>query len=140
MYFYGFKGQVVTTCDGIPVEYFITAGSVHDNTALQAMQLLLPEGSEVYADSAYTHDEVEDLYQQCDQIRLWVERTINSKRPDSAALHFLKKHWRKRIETTFSEITARFPGKIHAVTPQGFMLKIVLFLMAFTFHKTLSAT
>lgn len=89
MYFYGFKVQVVTTCDGIPVEYFITAGSVHDNTALQAMQLHLPEGSEVYADSAYTHYEVEDLYQQCEQVRLLVERKVNAKRADSAALRFL---------------------------------------------------
>ncbi len=140
LYFYGFKVQVVTTADGIPVDYLITAGSIHDNTALQAMQLHLPEGSEVYADSAYTHYELEDLYKQCDQVRLLVERKVNSKRPDTAALQFLKKHWRKRIETTFSEITARFPGKIQAVTPQGFMLKIVLFLLAFTFNKSLSAT
>lgn len=140
IYFYGFKVQVLTTADGIPVDYLITAGSIHDNTALQAMQLDLPEGSEIYADSAYTHYEVEDLYEQCDQVHLLVERKANSKRPDTAALRFLKKHWRKRIETTFSEITARFPNKIHAVTPQGFLLKIILFLFAFTFHKTLSAT
>lgn len=145
MYFYGFKVQaaaaaVVTTADGIPVDYLITAGSIHDNTALQSMQLHLPEGSEIYADSAYINYELEDLYAECDQIHLLVESKSNSKRADSAALRFLKKHWRKRIETTFSEITARFPSKIHAVTPQGFMLKIVLFLFAFTLDKTLSAT
>ena len=139
-YFYGFKVQVVTTEDGTPVDYYITAGSIHDNTALQAMPLDLPQGSEVYTDSAYLNYEVEDLYEECEQIRLLVERKSNSKRQNSASLRFLKKYYRKRIETSFSEITARFPAKIHAVTPQGFLLKIVLFIFAFTFHKSLSAT
>lgn len=139
-FFYGFKVQVVTTAEGIPVDYFITAGSIHDNTAFQSMPLYLPEGSEVYADSAYTHYELEDLYEECDQVRLLVERKSNAKRQHSAAMRFLKKYYRKRIEISFSEITAHFPGKIHAVTPQGFLLKIVLFLFAFSFNKTLSAT
>ena len=43
-YFYGFKVQVVTTQNGTPVDYYITAGSIHDNTALQAMPLDLLEG------------------------------------------------------------------------------------------------
>ena len=139
-YFYGFKVQVVTTEDGTPIDFYITAGSIHDNTALQAMPLELPQGSEVYADSAYLNYELEDLYEECEQIRLLVERKNNSKREDSASMRFLKKYYRKRIETTFSEITAHFPAKIHAVTPQGFLLKIILFIFAFTFNKSLSAT
>lgn len=139
-YFYGFKVQVITTADGLPTDYVITAGSIHDNKALQSMQLTLPEGSEVYADSAYTNYELEDLHEACEHIRLLVERKSNSKRPDSAALRFIKKYYRKRIETSFSQITAHFPGKIHAVTPQGFLLKIVLFLFAFTLDRTLPTT
>ena len=70
-YFYGFKVQVVTTQDGTPIDFYITAGSIHDNTALQAMPLELPQGSEVYADSAYLNYELEDLYEECEQIRCW---------------------------------------------------------------------
>jgi hypothetical protein len=44
---YGFTVQVITTANGIPVDFYITAGSIHDNTALLAMHLHLPEGSEV---------------------------------------------------------------------------------------------
>ncbi len=73
-------------------------------------------------------------------VRLLVEGKSNSKPQDSAAMRFLKKYYRKRIETTFSEITAHFPAKIHAVSPQGFLLKIILFIFAFTFNKSLSAT
>lgn len=132
--------QVVTTEEGTPVNCYITAGSIHDNTALQAMPLDLPEGSQIYTNSAYLNYEVEDLYEECEQIRLLVERKSNSKRQDSASRRFLKKYYRKRVETSFSEITAHFPAKIHAVTPQGFLLKIILFIFAFTFKKTLSAT
>lgn len=54
-YFYGFKVEVITTSDGLPVEYFIVAGSVHDARAFEAMNLDLPQGSQLYADSAYTN-------------------------------------------------------------------------------------
>jgi len=38
---------------------------------------------------------------------------------------FLLQHFRKSIETCYSQLTARFPKHIHAVTAQGFALKIV---------------
>ena len=141
-YFYGFKVQVITTMEGIPVDYFIVAGSVHDCTAFQSMNIHLPKGSELYADSAYTFYELEDLFEECDEVFLQVERKSNSTRPDIPAVRFLKKYYRKRVETTFSEITAWYPKKIHAVTAKGFLIKIVLFLLAFVFEKVnpLSAT
>ena len=48
---------------------------------------------------------------------------------------FLKDCYRKRIETTFSGITGYFPKKIHAVTAKGFMLKIILFIFAYTLSQ-----
>jgi cytolysin (calcineurin-like family phosphatase) len=83
----------------------------------------------------YTNYELEDYYKELEQIYLLVERKSNSKRPDSPAMKYIKKMMRKRIETTFSEILAMFPKKVHAVTPQGFILKIVLFICAYTFNR-----
>lgn len=134
-YFYGFKVQVITDAQGIPVDYYITAGSVHDNTAFQAMPIDLPAQSQLYADSAYTNYEMEDLYAEHESISLMSERKSNAKRSDHPARAFLKKEYRKRIEVTFSEITARFPQKIHALTPEGFILKIILFICAYTFKR-----
>ena len=37
---------------------------------------------------------------------------------------------RKRVETTFSRLTQLFARSIHAVTPRGFELKIVLSVLA----------
>lgn len=136
-YFYGFKVQIIATSDGIPVEYFICAGSYHDITAFKSMDIDLPPDSELFADSAYTDYETEDYYKELEHIHLLAVRKSNSKRPDHPAMAYLKDMMRKRIETTFSEILAWFPLKIHAVTAQGFILKIVLFIFAFTIHKSL---
>lgn len=137
-YFYGFKVQIITTIDGLPVEYFICAGSYHDITAFQSMNIDLPAGSQLYADSAYTDYELEDYYKQVEQIHLLAIRKSNSKRSDHPAMAYVKKMMRKRIETTFSEITAFFPRKIHAVTIQGFLLKVILFIFAYTLDRSLS--
>jgi hypothetical protein len=45
---------------------------------------------------------------------------------------FLGKPIRRYIETLFSRLSGSFPRKIHAVTPRGFELKIVWFLLAFS--------
>jgi len=45
---------------------------------------------------------------------------------------FLGKLIRQCIETVFSGLSAMFSKKIHAVTPRGFELKIVCFLLAFS--------
>lgn len=37
---------------------------------------------------------------------------------------------RQRIEQAFSQITWRFPKKIHAVTEASYLIKIVLFLLS----------
>ncbi len=136
-YFYGFKVQVITTADGLPVQFYIHAGSFADITALQAMPVDLPQQSQLYADSAYTSYELEDLFFECDQVQLLVCRKSNATRKDEPCQAFLKNHYRKRIETTFSGITNFFPKKIHAVTPQGFMLKIILFIFAYTLNQVL---
>ncbi len=50
-FFYGFKVHVVTTGDGIPVEFMVTAGTVHDNTTFQGMDINLPQNSDLYGDA-----------------------------------------------------------------------------------------
>ena len=44
----------------------------------------------------------------------------------------MSKPTRQYIETVFGKVSALFSRKIHAVTPRGFELKIVCFLLAFS--------
>ncbi|GAA4418619.1 hypothetical protein GCM10023187_52200 [Nibrella viscosa] len=139
-YFYGFKVQLITTVDGLPVDYYVTAGSYHDTTALQAMQVDLPAGSLLYGDSGYTDYEQEDLYAECEQIYLKIQRKKNSKRLDEPWQAYLKKVYRKPIERVISQIENLFPRKLHAVTAAGFLLKLFLFVLAFTIDANLPNT
>ncbi len=137
-YFYGFKVQLVVDANGIPVDYYIAAGSFSDITAFKSMNLDLPVDSTLYADAIYNDYQYEDLLMECDQIHLLVQRKSNLKRQHKPYTDYLIENKRKRIETTFSEIAQMMPAKIHAVTPQGFLIKIFLFVLAYTFFRSIN--
>ncbi len=134
-WFYGFKVQVLTTRDGRPVEFYIHAGSEADITGLQAMNLDLPAGSTLYTGAAYTDYALEDLFAEATGGQQQTARRANSKRPHTPAQRFLIQYFRKGIETTFSQLTARFPKLIHAVTAAGFVLELALFIFVHTLDQ-----
>jgi len=134
-YFYGVKVQVLTTDGGIPVEFCFVPGSESDVKALGKLPMAVAAESCIYADAAYTNYQAEDDMLDSEHIRMLVARKSNSKRPDEPCLAFLKEQMRKGIETAFSSIKALFLRKIHAVTLKGFLIKLLLFLFAFTLNK-----
>lgn len=129
-YFYGVKLHLMVTGRGEPVEFFLSPGAESDVTYLTAFSFNLPDGSEIYADKAYTKYQVEDIINDSGMVELWPSRKKNSKRkyPPWMALWIKKK--RKMVETTGSLIERRLPKSIHAVTAAGFELKIALFVLA----------
>jgi hypothetical protein len=130
-YFYGLRVHLVVTGAGEPVEFALAAGSEGDVTIFKELELDLPEGSIIFADKAYTDYDYEDLLAEVG-LHLKAQRKKNSKRQMPAWEEFLGKSIRQYIETVFSRLTSFFPKKIHAVTPRGFELKIVWFLLAFS--------
>jgi hypothetical protein len=136
-YFYGFKVQVITTIQGVPVEFAIVPGSWSDSRAMHVLSMHLPSGSRNINDCGYTNYEFEDLMQECENIWYDTLRKTNSKRKDTVYREYYKKHRRKLIETVFSKITAWMPKKIHATTIEGFLLKIKLFIWNYTFNAAL---
>jgi hypothetical protein len=130
-YFYGLRVHLVTTGAGEPVEFCLAAASEADISLLKEMSLDLPEGSIIHADKGYTDYHYEDLLEEIG-LRLKAQRKKKSKRPMAAWEEFLSKPTRQYIETVFGKVSALFSRKIHAVTPRGFELKIVCFLLAFS--------
>jgi hypothetical protein len=59
-------------------------------------------------------------------------RKRNSKRPIPGWETYLRSLYHKYVETAGSAMTRRFPKSIHAVTPEGFELKIILFVLAYS--------
>jgi hypothetical protein len=129
-YFYGLKIHLMVTQDGQPVECFLTPGGFGDVDALKYYAYELPDGSIIYADKAYNDYEIEDLLQEVDHIQLLPMRKKNSKRPLSPSIAFVQSYHRKRVETAGSLIAPLLPKSIHAVTSQGFELKVALFVIA----------
>jgi Transposase DDE domain len=130
-YFYGLRVHLVVTGTGEPVEFSMVAGSEADVRVFKDLELDLPEGSIICADRAYTDYHYEDLLKEAASLHLKAERRKNSKRPLPAWERFLSNRIRKYIETVFSGISSLFSKKIHAVTPRGFELKVVWFVLAF---------
>ena len=134
-YFYGVKVQLLTTSSGIPVEFCFVPGSESDVQALKKLPMTVAPESKIYGDSAYTDYTIEDDIRNGDLIELMIQRKSNSKRPDEPWIRFLKLQMRKGIEATFSMLKGLFLRKIHAATFKGFILKILMFIIGFTFNK-----
>lgn len=129
-YFYGVKVQLLTTKTGIPVSFCFVPGKEADVKSLQRMlQNLQPENS-VYADAGYTDYKTEDHLWDEKIVLLKTQRKSNSKRLDTKQEAKKKTKIRKRIETTISDIKKLFQRTIHAVTLEGFLLKLILFVFA----------
>lgn len=130
--FYGIRVHMIVTASGEPVGFLIAPGSVSDLTVLKQPDFSLPPGSTCYADKIYNDHSFEDLLSEAAGIMLKPTRKKNSVR---AGGDFIFRRAlasaRKRTETSFSGITGLFPKKIHAVTPQGFALKVIGFIIQF---------
>ena len=127
-YFYGIKVQLLVTADGIPIQFHFTPGKTADVKGLERIiQDLSPE-AKIYADSAYTDYKIEDNLKAEKSLLLKAQRKGNSKRPDSIHETIEKLRMRKRVETTISDIKKLFPKTIHAVTFNGFLLKLICFI------------
>ena len=133
---YGLRIYLLVTGTGEPVEVFLAPGADADVRALHRFAFDLPAGSTVYADSAFTEYAVEDVMKAAG-ILLQPLRKKNSKRPVPPYVAYLQARGRKMVETTGSLIQRLLPKSIHAVTSQGFELKVMLFVLACSVSCTL---
>jgi len=118
-YFYGLKLHLLVTAQAEPVEFFLTPGSCSDVEGLEWFDF---------------HYELEDVLAEA-SLHLRPLRKRNSKRPVPPWRHYLQAHYRKAVETAGSLLERLLPKSIHAVTPQGFELKVALFVLALSFNR-----
>ena len=128
-YFYGLKAHLMVTEAGRIVEAFFTPGRCHDVLGLRGYRFDLPKGAVVYADKAYCDYGIEDALQAAD-ITLKPIRKKHSKRQYPPCEVYLQQAYRKRVETSNALIEQLLPKSIHAVTADGFELKVFLFIIA----------
>jgi Transposase DDE domain len=131
---YGRKGHLLVTKEGQPVECFLTPGSYSDVRMLKTFRFDVPEGSHVYVDKAYNDDVMEDVLLEASHMQLYPMRKQHSKRTLPPYSAYVQHDYRKRIETVGSLMESMLPKTIHAVTTQGFELKVFLFVLAYSLN------
>lgn len=130
-YFYGLRIHLLVSASGDPIEFIIAPGAVNDLPVFKNFDLDLPDKSIIYADKLFNDYAFEDFLQEWSGISFRPLRKKNSKRAYDPWSQFLYQSKRKRVETSFSQITNFFPKTIHAVTPHGFLIKLFCFIIAF---------
>jgi DDE family transposase len=136
-YFYGVRVHILTL-QGIPVEFCLLPGSENDTNALYKLPLQVAPESCIYLDAGYNDYRAEDNCFEAEGVYLKVQRKSNSRRKDTASEAFVKSRMRKNVETSISLITAHFPAHIHAVTKDGFLIKVPLFVISYAFEQFVS--
>jgi len=132
-YFFGIRVHMIVTASGKPVEFVIAPGADSDVKVFKQMSFAIPEKSICYGDKIYNDYTHEDILLEAAGVIFRPFRKKNSVRAaDSHIERLAARNTRKRIETVFSQITNFFPKKIHAVTKEGFLLKIISFIIAFS--------
>lgn len=69
-YFYGIRVQLISTADGIRMEFVFLPGEANDTRGLNALPFNLPSNSIVYCDAGYTDYWAEDEFQDNEAISL----------------------------------------------------------------------
>jgi hypothetical protein len=100
--------QLLSTKEGIPVEFAFLPGEANDTRGIKALPFNIPSGSSIYADAGYTDYLSEDDLKLADDITLQVMRKRNSQRPDAPWVAYLKQVTRHYIETVFSASSVIF--------------------------------
>ncbi len=132
-YFFGIRVHMIVTSSGKPVEFVIAPGADADVTVFKQMNFSIPENSICYGDKAYNDYNHEDILINAAGVIFRPFRKKNSVRAtDSQIERLAARNTRKRIETVFSQITNFFPKKIHAVTKECLILKVISFIIAFS--------
>jgi hypothetical protein len=131
-HFCGLKVHMVVTRKGEPVEINVRPGSENDVSVLWRMDLDLPSNAVLYADGAYTSYDLEDILKEEEQIQLLVKRRASSKRAHSPEIEKQISSRRQIIETAFSCITGLLPRHIRARTENGFMIRLMSAVLAYS--------
>lgn len=127
-YFYGFKVHMVVSQHKEPISLYVSEGSMHDTTASYKILPYLPNKSIAVGDKGYVSNKLESFLLDFG-INLSPIYKQNMKRDSD---YFIKRKIRKGVETAFSVITSKFGKVIKATSIKGFLIKLKLFITAYS--------
>ena len=132
--FFGWRLHLICTPEGVPVSFDVLPAAEQDLTPIHELTVSLPEGATVFADKGYVSDpDATTIFAACG-VRFVAARRRNMS-PNSWADDFDLRHYRKRIETVYSQLEAMGIQRLHARTNHGFDLKTHASLLALAFSN-----
>lgn len=135
--FFGWRLHLVCDPDGIPVQFAILPGSLHDLTPIYEISYELPEGAKLLGDKGYNDQESERTL-ELDGVRLVPIRRVNMKSQHEWEDDFDLRHYRKTIETNNSQMESMGINRLRARTNDGFYIKTLASLVALWATNTLA--
>ncbi len=109
----------------------LAPASEADIAVFRQMVLDLPDGARVLADAAYLDGGYAAAMGEAG-LTLTAQRRGNSRDPLPPWVSYLCQQTRRRVETVFSGLRKALAGHVHAVTPEGFELKVFLTVLAYS--------
>ena len=135
--FFGWRLHLVCTPEGVPVSFDLLPAAYQDLTPIHELTVMLPPGATVFGDKGYISDPDAASIFAATGVRLVSARRKNMT-PNSWADDFDLRHYRKRIETVYSQLEAMGIQHLHARTNSGFDLKAWASLLALAFTNIIA--
>jgi hypothetical protein len=135
--FFGWRLHLICTLDGIPVSFDFLPASEQDLTPIHELTVGLPDSSTVFGDKGYISDPDAETIFSSTGVRFVAIRRRNMT-PNSWADDYDLRHYRRRIETVYSQLEAMGMQHLHARTNHGFDLKAYASLLALAFTNIIS--
>ncbi len=130
--FFGWRLHLVCTPEGVPVRFDLLPAAQQDLTPVHELTAALPPEATVFGDKGYISDPDAASIFAATGVRLVSARRKNMT-PNTWADDYDLAHYRKRIETVYSQLEAMGIQHLHARTNDGFDLKAWASLLALAF-------
>ena len=122
--FFGFRGHLITTADGVPVDFAIASADRDDREVLP----VLSQGSRypiILGDKGYVSEQLHRELLETENTCLLATRRSNQKQQYPEDFRKLQVRLRRRIETTLNQLTQQFSvARVRAQTHWGLQTRM----------------
>ncbi len=131
--FFGWRLHLICTADGVPVTFELLPAAYQDLTAIHELTLTLPNGARLFGDKGFISASDAQSILQATGVRL-IAAPRKNMAPLSWADEYDLRHYRKQIETVYSQLEKMGSQRLYSRTHPGFLLKTFasVFALAFT--------
>lgn len=122
--FLGFRGHLITTVDGLPVDFAIASADIDDR---EVLPLLCERGQYpiLLGDKGYISDPLQQALLETENTCLLPTLRSNQKRQYPVSFRKLHGRLRRRIETTINQLTEQFnAARVRAQTQWGLQTRM----------------